>query len=259
MPRTSGLGADHPALRELDAFRVRRDHAAWTSTCAGIASLVADVYRILIRGGVFIYPRRGGAFVYVVRNESDALGAPGAVAHRRLAVSKSRFGPKAPGTRSRPRSIIRTPHRGGIVERSLNARVAQVESVLPEVHPQLSFDADRRSSNSTFSRIIALDDSAEALPRDRLVHLTKKLRSPGGLFRSGQSRSLQSSSACSLRQYSITQPTRVIRASSTSSRWLAQRGSYPPSGLAEARPARTAPRDSGARLRTNSLGACSRR
>jgi hypothetical protein len=73
------------------------------------------------------------------------------------------------------------PHRGAIVERFLNPRIAQVEPVLQEVHSQHSFDTDRRSSNSAFSRIVALDDSTEALPRDGLVHLTKKLRSSGGL------------------------------------------------------------------------------
>ena len=39
-----------------NAWPARRARAARTSTCAGSASMVADVHRILTRGGVFLYP-----------------------------------------------------------------------------------------------------------------------------------------------------------------------------------------------------------
>ena len=70
------------------------------------------------------------------------------------------------------------PHRGTVVECLLHGRIAKVEPVLQEVHAQHSLDAYRRSSRPISRRIVSVDDFAETLPWDHLVHLIEKPGTP---------------------------------------------------------------------------------
>jgi len=80
------------------------------------------------------------------------------------------------------------PHRVTIVEGLFDARIAQIEPVLEEIYPQHPLDTDRRTSGPFPNRIVTLNDLADALPRDHLVHLVEKLRTPrrfGITFKTG--------------------------------------------------------------------------
>jgi hypothetical protein len=69
-----------------------------------------------------------------------------------------------------------SPHRVAIVERLFDARIAQIEPVLEEIHTQHSLNTDWRTSGSFANGIVPLNDLAQALPRDHSVHLVEKLR-----------------------------------------------------------------------------------
>ena len=97
------LGSADAALRRRAAGRQAKARAARTSTCAGSASMVADVHRILTRGGIFMYPmdaktaRQGRQAAPDVRSQPDGL-------HRRTGRRRGDH---------RPRSAFSTSCRNG--------------------------------------------------------------------------------------------------------------------------------------------------
>ena len=123
---TSATGKRRCSATSATCWPARKARAARTSTCAGSPSMVADVHRILTRGGIFSYPldaqvpRQGRQAAPDVRSQPDGFlveqagGAASTGRQRMLDVQPHRPAPARAGVprqqaRGRERPCATTP------------------------------------------------------------------------------------------------------------------------------------------------------